>query len=81
MILASPEHIERYTAAGWWGTRTLNELFVQGVAVHPQREAVADPPNRAALMDGPPRRLSWAQLEAEVARMAAVLRGRRPAPR
>ena len=74
MILARPEHIERYTAAGWWGTRTLNDLFAQGLAAHPQREAVADPPNRAALMDGPPRRLSWSALEAEVARLAALLR-------
>lgn len=74
MILANPEHIERYTAAGWWGTHTLNDLFAQGVAAHPQREAVADPPNRAALTDGAPRRLSWAQLESEVARMAGVLR-------
>lgn len=74
MIVARPEHVQHYTARGWWGTRTLDDLFLDGVQAHPGREAVADPPNREALTDGAPRRLSWAALADEVARMAAVLR-------
>ena len=73
MILASPERIAEFTARGWWGTRTLDEAFLDIVARHPGREAVVDPPNREALTDGAPRRLSYAQLADEVERMAAVL--------
>ena len=73
MILARPEHIEHYTARGWWGTRTLDDEFRDAVAAVPQREAVADPPNRSALTDGPARRLRWGELGTEVSRMAAVL--------
>lgn len=73
MIVARPEHLQHYTARGWWGARTLDDLFLDGVHAHPGREAVADPPNREALTDGAPRRLSWARLADEVARMAAVL--------
>ena len=74
MIVARPEHLQAYTERGWWGRRTLDDLFVDGVAAHPGREAVGDAPNREALTDGAPRRLTWAQLGDEVARMAAVLR-------
>ncbi|MBL8346858.1 MAG: acyl--CoA ligase [Rubrivivax sp.] len=74
MIVADPEHIAQYTARGWWGTRTLDDHFREGVARHPEREAVADAPNRAAFTDGAPRRLSWGALGDEVARFAAVLR-------
>lgn len=76
MILASPERIAEFTARGWWGTRTLDEGFLDVVARHPQREAVVDAPNREALTDGAPRRLSYAELAAEVERMAAVLHAR-----
>ncbi len=73
MILASPERIADFTARGWWGTRTLHAGFADAVAAHPGREAVVDPPNREALTDGAPRRLSYAELAAEVDRMAVVL--------
>jgi acyl-CoA synthetase (AMP-forming)/AMP-acid ligase II len=76
MILASPERIAEYTARGWWGARTLDAGFLDVVARHPQREAVVDAPNRELLTDGAPRRLSYAQLAAEVERMAAVLHAR-----
>ena len=73
MILAKPEHIAHYTAQGWWGTQTLDEQFRAVAARHPLREAVVDPPNRAQLTDGAPRRLRYADLASEVARMAGVL--------
>ena len=77
MILARPEHIAHYTAQGWWGTQTLDAQFRAVAARHPQREAVVDAPNREQLTDGPPRRLSYAALADEVARMAAVLHAQR----
>ena len=73
MILASAERIVDYSARGWWGERTIDDHFCDVVARHPQREAVVDAPNRAALTGGAPRRLSYAQLADEVARMAALL--------
>ncbi len=73
MILASPERIAEFKSRGWWGEQTLDDLLRAGVAAHPEREALADPPNRPALDGRHPRRLRWAQLGAEVARMAAVL--------
>lgn len=75
MILAHPDHIAHYTAQGWWGTLTLDAQFRVVAARHPQREAVVDAPNRELLTDGPPRRLTYAALADEVARMAAVLQG------
>lgn len=75
MILADPARIAAYTARGWWGTRTLGDWFRDGVARHPDREAVVDPPDREALTGGAPRRLTWAQLAAEVDAMRAVLAG------
>ena len=75
MILASPQRIAHYTAQGWWGTRTLDDQFREVAARHPQREAVVDAPNRTALTDGAPRRLSYEQLAGEAARLAAVLHG------
>ncbi len=73
MILASAQHIADYSARGWWGERTIDDHFRDVVARHPQREAVVDAPNRAALTGGAPRRLTYAQLADEVARMAALL--------
>lgn len=73
MILASPERIAEYTARGWWGTRTLHAGFADLVQRHPEREAVVDASNRVQLTDGAPRRLSYAQLAAEVDRLAVRL--------
>ena len=73
MILASPERIAEYTARGWWGTRTLHAGFAEVAQRHPAREAVVDAPNRVQLTDGQPRRLRYAQLAAEVDRLAVRL--------
>ena len=75
MILAKPEQIEAFTKKGWWGTSTIDDLFCKRVAELGDTEAVIDPPNRELVCGGAPRRLSWNALNAEVARMAAVLFG------
>ena len=72
MILAPEDRIAEYTRQGWWGARTLLDDFDDAVQAHPQREALADAPNRAAVTDGQPRQLTWGALAHEVARMAAV---------
>ncbi len=63
----------RYRVSGWWGDRTLDQMFRSNAARHPERTAVIDAPNRAELAFGTPARLTYAQLSAEVDRVAAVL--------
>lgn len=74
MILVPRERIEEFRAKGWWGSRTMGELFLENAARAPKREAVVDPPNKLALVGVEPRRLTYAELVAEVGRMVAVLR-------
>jgi acyl-CoA synthetase (AMP-forming)/AMP-acid ligase II len=73
MILTRPERIEQMVAAGYWGTRTLWDMFLGNVEQRPEQEAVVDPPNRGTFTDGAPRRLNWAELFAEVEQLAALL--------
>ena len=73
MILIDPAKIEAYTAAGWWGQRTLWDCFVEQLHSQPQAEAVVDACNRTSFAHGAPRRLSWQQLAEEVDRFSALL--------
>ena len=75
MILDSPERIADYTAAGWWGSDTIDDLFRRAVAAHPERTALVDPPNRADLTIGEPTRWTYAELSLRVERLAAALAG------
>jgi len=76
MRATSSERIARLEAAGWWGRTTLNDLFEQAVAMHPERLALADQPNRNELCDGQARRLTFAQLSRHVDAWATVLSDR-----
>jgi acyl-CoA synthetase (AMP-forming)/AMP-acid ligase II len=51
----------------------VGDLFARAVAADPERTAVVDPANRAALGLGEPRRLSYAELGSAVDAMAAQL--------
>jgi acyl-CoA synthetase (AMP-forming)/AMP-acid ligase II len=73
MILCPEERILDYTEKGWWGTATLDDLVRRSVREHPGAIAVVDPSNRAEFTDGSPRRLTWAELDREVDRLAARL--------
>ncbi len=73
MILDRPADIERWREAGWWGTTTIDALFRACVAAHPQRLALVDAPNRAAFAFGTPHRLTFAEADAYVDRLAATL--------
>ncbi|MCF2528032.1 class I adenylate-forming enzyme family protein [Yinghuangia soli] len=65
-----------YTEAGWWGAPTWDEMFRARAAERPDATAVVDPPDREVHLDGPPRRLTWAELDAYVDRLARVLLAR-----
>lgn len=73
MIHCPPQRIAQMIAAGHWSTRTLWDMFLVNVERSPDQEAVVDPPNLAELADMVPRRLSWAALNDEVERLAALL--------
>ncbi len=65
--------VREYTAKGWWTGETVDALLRARVAETPGRTAIADPADRAALVGTPPRRLTWAEVDAEADRLAAVL--------
>ena len=73
MILAPEAQIEDYTARGWWGTETLDDVFRCNAEANPMRLAVADPLNRADIDGQAPRRLTYAELDAEVQACATAL--------
>ena len=63
MILASKADIAAHTAAGWWGTETVNARFRANAAATPDRLAVADPPNREEIDGTAPKRLTYRELQ------------------
>ncbi|MEI7785720.1 MAG: class I adenylate-forming enzyme family protein [Betaproteobacteria bacterium] len=73
MILVDPQKIAAYTQAGWWGERTLWDLFCEQLRLKPQAEAVVDACNRGDFAHGQARRMSWAELAHEVDRMSELL--------
>jgi len=73
MILETPERVADSTERGWWGTRTLGDLFLENVEKSPDALAVVDPPNRTGLAPGEPRRLTYAELKAAADRLANAL--------
>lgn len=75
MILVPAERIADYVAKGWWGERTLADLFLATAQRQPDAFAVADPPNRPQITGEPARRCTWGELAAEVGRAAAFLHG------
>ena len=75
MVLVPAERIADYVARGWWGERTLADLFVATAQRQPGAFAVADPPNRPQVTGEAARRCTWGELLADVGRMAAFLHG------
>lgn len=75
MILHAPDRIAAYTANGWWGTTTIDDLFRTQVGYAPDKEAVVDPVNRTSFTEGAPRRYTYAELDSAVNRIAAALVG------
>lgn len=65
-----PERVADYRRRGWWRGETVDALFRRGVAAQPAAEALADAPNREALVGTPPQRLTYAELDARVDAMA-----------
>ena len=75
MRLTSDARIAAYRAHGWWGDLTIDDLTQRNRREVPDRPALVDPPNRAALDGAAPRRLTWGEVGAEVDRLAAAFLG------
>lgn len=73
MILSPDEQVQLYTERGWWGERTLSDLFLRNAELSPEALAVVDPPNRAALAPGEPQRLTYAEVKSASDRLANAL--------
>ena len=73
MILVSQEQIKEYTANGWWGTETIDNLFQRNAKAAPNELALIDPPNRSEIAPGAPQRLTYAEVAQQADRLAAAL--------
>lgn len=73
VILASSDQIRAFTEKGYWGTETLADLFLRNVEASPSLDALVDPPNRAELVFGEPKRLTYAELGQAVDKLAGAL--------
>jgi acyl-CoA synthetase (AMP-forming)/AMP-acid ligase II len=73
MILSPESQIREYTEKGWWGTDTYVDLFLKNVQKTPDAVAVVDPPNRAELTTGAPLRLTYAETQQAMDRLAGGL--------
>ncbi|MDX6741172.1 class I adenylate-forming enzyme family protein [Actinocorallia sp. A-T 12471] len=67
------ERVADYTARGWWSDETMDALFRARVAAEPDRVALVDPANKAALTGESPRRLTWREIDAETDGLADLL--------
>jgi len=73
MGLHPPERVREYRDQGFWTDDMIDALLRERVARDGDIPALVDPLNRAALMDGPVRTLTWPQLDEQVSRLAQVL--------
>jgi len=73
MRLYSEEQVAGFLRDGWWSGKTWGDLLAEHVRGGPDRVSLVDPANRESIMDGPPRRLTWAEVADEVDRLARSL--------
>lgn len=66
---------EEYVRRGWWRADTFWSCFVRNAETTPQRLALCDPPNRAAIAFGEPRSLDYAALREAAEKLARQLAG------
>ena len=73
MIIDSQERIDEFTSKGWWGERTIADVFDEAVAERGDELALVDPINRPDVDGREPRRLTWREIDSEVNRLTEVL--------
>lgn len=65
--------IDEYTKSGVWTQDTVQQLLAERVRERGSQLAVVDPVDKSEYVDGLPGRVTWAELDAEVDRLAAML--------
>lgn len=65
--------IDEYTKSGVWTPDTVQQLLSDRVRERGTQLAVVDPVDKADYVDGVPGRITWAELDREVDRLAATL--------
>jgi acyl-CoA synthetase (AMP-forming)/AMP-acid ligase II len=73
MIVAGESKRKAYRDSGWWGDKTLADMFETNAQEQPDRMALVDAPNRGQFAFGEQRRLTYAQMKDEVDRLAGAL--------
>jgi len=73
MILASAERIREWTENGAWGRKTLIDYFKENVVRAPDLVCLADPPNKEALTELKPEKLTYRELDRAVDAVAEAL--------
>ncbi|NNN01598.1 MAG: acyl--CoA ligase [Acidimicrobiaceae bacterium] len=73
MGLHPDERVAEYRSKGYWNDDLIGELFEERVRQDRDALALVDPLNRADLVEGPFRELTWGELDDQVNRMAQVL--------
>ena len=73
MILTTQEKIERYTANGWWGTKTIDDYFLNLVEQTPEKIAIVDPTNKASLCNSEFLTYTYTQLDDKIDQVADTL--------
>ena len=73
MILDSKERIETFKRRGWWGEKTVADVFDEAVDHRSEELALVDPLNRPDVDGRVHRRLTWGDVDKEVNRLVHVL--------
>ena len=68
-----PKQVDQLVRDGWWSGQVWSDHLRRHATETPGRPALVDPPNKADHTGTPPRRLTWAEVDAEVERLAAAL--------
>ncbi|WP_420415408.1 AMP-binding protein [Roseibium sp.] len=63
--------VQEHHESGAWSDVPLDEIFRQTAETHPDRIALVDAPDRATWTGGAPRKLTYAQADREIDRLAA----------
>ncbi|QDG77658.1 class I adenylate-forming enzyme family protein [Labrenzia sp. PHM005] len=63
--------VQEHHESGAWSDVPLDEIFRQTAEMHPDRIALVDAPDRATWTGGAPRKLTYAQADREIDRLAA----------
>ncbi|MGN6606726.1 MAG: AMP-binding protein [Jatrophihabitans sp.] len=73
MRLYADDQVAAFERDGWWDGTTWVDQFRRRVTEFGERISLVDPLNRESITDGPPRRLTWLEVDDEVDRLARAL--------